>query len=227
MDSFSIGNVYEINGLKTVDINVLPENYCGFDCVFCPLGRTIVKTNKIFHFEETKEFINKLSIFLDNNQLELVFIKNGESLANAEIEDVIKLIKNRDIKVRLLSNGYVLNNREYRNILQMCDEVVGELAVTTEIDFQKLQRPLEGYTLEKYLTNMLEFRKWFKGKFIFDITILKNYSDSYESVEIFKSFISKLSPDEVFFETPDEEKFKGVFQISKERLNEINKNSYK
>ena len=87
MDSFSIGNLYEINGLKTVDINLLPENYCGFDCVFCPLGRTIVKTNKIFHFEETKEFIKNLSVFLDNNQLELVFIKNGESLANAKIED--------------------------------------------------------------------------------------------------------------------------------------------
>ena len=227
MDSFSIGNLYEINGLKTVDINLLPENYCGFDCVFCPLGRTIVKTNKIFHFEETKEFIKNLSVFLDNNQLELVFIKNGESLANAKIDDVIKLIKNRDIKVRLLSNGYVLNNSEYRNILQMCDEVVGELAVTTEKDFQKLQRPLEGYTLEKYVTNMLEFRKWFKGKFILDITILKNYSDSYEAVEIFKSIISKLSPDAVFFETPDEEKFKGLFQISKERLNEINKYSYK
>ena len=34
MDSFSIGSLYEINGLKTVDINLLPENYCGFDCVF-------------------------------------------------------------------------------------------------------------------------------------------------------------------------------------------------
>ena len=226
MNSFSIGNIYIINGLKTLDINILPENYCGFDCVFCPLGRTMVKTNKTFYFEETKEFITKLSIFLDDNQLEIVVIKNGESLANAEIKDVIKLIKNRAIKIRLLSNGYVLNNHEYRNTLQMCDEVVGELAVTTEKDFQKLQRPLEGYTLKKYINNMMEFRKWFKGKFIFDITIIKNYSDSDESIQIFKNIITKLCPDEVFFETPDEERFKGVFQISKEKLNEINKYGY-
>lgn len=227
MENFAIGNVYDIDGLKTVDINILPENYCSFDCVFCPLGRTVVKTDKTFYFEETKEFINKLSRFLDNNQVDLVFIKNNESLANAQIKDVINLIKNRDIKVRLLSNGYNLNNSVHRNIIEMCDEVVGELSVTNEKDFQKLLRPLEGYTLRQYIDNMVEFRKWFKGKFIFDITILKKYSDSVESLEIFKNIIIKLSPDEVFFETPDEERFKGVFQISKEKLNEINKCGYR
>jgi len=190
--------------------------------VFCPFGRTIVKTDKTFYFEETKEFINKLTKILDDSKLDVVFINpDGESLANADIQAVIKLIKNKNVKVRLLSNGYILNNNEYRNILEMCDEVVGELAVTNEKDFQKLLRPLKGYTLVQYVDNMSEFRKWFKGKFILDITILKKYSDSDKSIEIFKTMITKLSPSEVFFETPDEERFKGLFQVSKERLKEI------
>ena len=105
----------------------------------------------------------------------------------------------------------------------MCDEVIGELSVTNETNFQKLQRPLEGYTLNEYVTNMREFRKWFKGKFILDITILKNYSDSDESIIKFKDMIAKISPDEIFFETANSPKLKDAFKVSDERLDQISK----
>lgn len=222
MDCFSISNIYEKNGLKTVDINPLPVNYCSFDCVFCPLGRTAVKTDKPVYFKETKGFLIKLVNFLKDNRLDLVFINsNGEGLANSEIRDIINVIKDKNIKVKLLSNGYILNNSEYRDIIEMCDEVIGELSLTNEKDFQTLHRPLEGYTLNQYVTNLAEFRKWYKGKFILNISIIKNYSDSNESLEIFKKMIEKISPDEVFFETPDNDRFKGAFQVSKERMAEI------
>ncbi|MDF2883974.1 MAG: hypothetical protein K0R54_4539 [Clostridiaceae bacterium] len=35
--------------------------------------------------------------------------------------------------------------------------------------------------------------------------------------------IEKISPDEVYFETPDEDRLKGAFQVSEERLKEIQK----
>lgn len=53
MKPFSIGEVYlNKNNERIRDINPLPENYCSFDCVFCPLGRTKVKTDKTFNFKE-------------------------------------------------------------------------------------------------------------------------------------------------------------------------------
>lgn len=222
MEGFSISNVYVENGCNVIDINPLPEDYCSFDCVFCPLGRTAVKTDKMFFFKETEEFINRLREVLNNNKVDIVFINpDGEALANEELIDVIRVIKKRNIKVRLLSNGYIFNRKEFREALSMCDEVIGELAVTNESDFHKLLRPIEGYTLEQYVNNMAEFRKWFSGKFILDITIIKNYSDSDESVEILREMIQKISPDEVYFETPDEERLKGAFQVSEERLKDI------
>lgn len=222
MEGFSISNLYVENGCNVIDINPLPEDYCSFDCVFCPLGRTAVKTDQMFFFKETKEFINRLEEILHNSKVDIVFINpDGEGLANGELIDIIRLIKEKNIKVRLLSNGYIFNRKEFRETLLMCDEVIGELAVTNERDFHKLLRPIEGYTLEEYVNNMAEFRKWFSGKFILDITILKNYSDSHESVNIFREMIEKISPDQVYFETPDEERLKGAFQVSGERLKEI------
>lgn len=225
MEAFSIGKVYkDKNGCKAVNINPLPKGFCSFDCVFCPLGRTDIKTEEKFFFDETKDFINKLSNFLDSNDVEIVFINpDGESMANEELIDIIKLIKDKGRKVKLLSNGYLLNKEENKQVLELCDEVIGELAVTNEKYFQKLQRPLEGYTLEKYIDNVANFKKWFKGKFILDITIIKNYSDTEEAINLFKEIIKKISPDEVFLETPDEDKFKGAFEVNNERLNEIRK----
>jgi wyosine [tRNA(Phe)-imidazoG37] synthetase (radical SAM superfamily) len=88
MEGFSISNVYVENGCNVIDINPLPEDYCSFDCVFCPLGRTAVKTDKMFFFKETKEFINRLREVLHNNKVDIVFIN-----PDGELIDVIRLIK--------------------------------------------------------------------------------------------------------------------------------------
>lgn len=225
MKAFSIGEVYlNKNKENVVDINPLPENYCTFDCVFCPLGRTKVKTDKAFNFKETEVFLDNLEEILKNKKIDIVFINpDGESLTNSRILDVINLIKKYKAKVRILSNGYLFNRSEYKNILNNCDEVIGELAVISEKHFQKIQRPLQGFTFEEYVSNMKNFNKQYKGKFVIAITILKNYSDSNENVEEFKKIIEMIKPDEILVETPDSEKFKKAFGIDEARLTEIEK----
>lgn len=223
MEGFSIGKVYEDEfGVKTVDINPLPANYCSFDCVFCPLGRTVVKTDKSFKFKETEEFKKTLEEFLNKENVDMVFINpDGESLANKELIDIVNIIKAKGKKVRLLSNGYIFNNEEYREVLEQCDEVIGELSVVEEEDFKKLLRPLKEYSLSDYIHNMCNFRAWFKGKFILDVTILKNYSNGEEQVKKLNNMIKKIKPDEVFFGTPDGGKLGEAFGVSLERLEEI------
>ena len=40
MGSFSYKELYTENEKKVLEINVLPEKYCNFDCIFCPIGRS-------------------------------------------------------------------------------------------------------------------------------------------------------------------------------------------
>jgi len=159
MKLFSIGKVYLNENKekeKVVDINPLPENYCSFDCVFCSLGRTKVKTDKSFDFKEIEGLLHRLEEILKKENIDIVFINpDGDILAQSKILDVIKLIKKYNVKVKTISNGYLFNRHEYKNILNNCDEIIGELAVTNEEHFQKIQRPLKGYTLEKYISNMV------------------------------------------------------------------------
>lgn len=223
MKPFSIGEVYlNENKEKVVDINPLPKNYCSFDCVFCPLGRTKVKTDMTFDFKEAEVLLDNLEKLLKNKDIDIIFINpDGEALAYSRVLDIINIIKKYNVRVKIISNGYLFNRKEYKNILNQCDEVIGELAVTSEEHFQKIQRPIRGYTFEEYVSNMESFNKQYKGKFILDITILKNYSDSNEEVEKFKEFIKRIKPDEILVQTPDKEKFKKAFGICESRLKDI------
>ena len=224
MSGFSYKNIYNEDGRKVLEVNILPEKYCNFDCIFCPIGRSNNKVDTQMTFDEIDSSLNDLESMIDNNEIELVFINSkGEALVNNRIGDVIDLIKSKGVPVRLLSNGYILGRDEYIEIANKCDEVIGEIKAISEEDFQKIQRPIEGYTLEEYISNMTSFNKQYKGKFILEVTIIKGYNDIEESINKIKNVINKLSPNKIIIERMNDERFKKKLGISDERFHEISR----
>jgi len=224
MSGFSYKNIYNEDGRKVLEVNILPEKYCNFDCIFCPIGRSNNKVDTQMTFDEIDSSLNDLESMIDNNEIELVFINSkGEALVNNRIGDVIDLIKSKGVPVRLLSNGYILGRDEYIEIANKCDEVIGEIKAISEEDFQKIQRPIEGYTLEEYISNMTSFNKQYKGKFILEVTIIKGYNDTEESINKIKNVINKLSPNKIIIERMNDERFKKKLGISDERFHEISR----
>lgn len=121
----------------------------------------------------------------------------------------------------MLSNGYLLSRVDYIEIANMCDEVVGELKVITEEAFQKVQRPIQGYTLSEYISNMVNFQKQYNGKFIFEVTIIRGYNDDEVSVQKVKDVFQDISPDKLIVVRLEEEKFQKKLGITEERYTEI------
>ncbi len=64
------------------------------------------------------------------------------------------------------------------------------LASGTEENYQKAQRTDKGYTLAEYISNMVAFNKQYKGKFIFEVTIINDYNDDDESIHKIKNIIA-------------------------------------
>ncbi|MCC0707064.1 radical SAM protein [Clostridioides sp. ES-S-0190-01] len=221
MSGFSYKDIYIEDGKRVLEVNILPEKYCNFDCIFCPIGRSYNKVDTLQSFDKMDESFRELESIIEKHKAELVFINSkGESLLNDKICDVIELVKRKRVPVRLLSNGYLLGKDEYIEVANMCDEVIGEIKTISEKDFQKIQRPIIGYTLEEYISNMILFNKQYKGKFILEVTIIKEYNDNEESINKIKSIIYELSPDKVIVERMNDEKFKQKFdKISKTLLN--------
>jgi len=175
-------------------------------------------------FSDIFESLNELEHKLMNNEVDLVFINSkGEALVNDKIESVINLVKSKGLAVRLLSNGYILGRVEYMKIANKCDEVIGEIKTITEKDFQKVQRPIDGYTFHEYISSMISFNKQYIGKFILEITILKGYNDSDEAIYRLKNIIDELSPDKIIIERMNDDRFKEKLGISDEKFHVISK----
>lgn len=222
MNNFTYKDVYIEEGKKVLEVNILPEKHCNFDCIFCPIGRSKNKVDTQKSFDEIDISLAELNKKIDETKAELVFINSkGEVFINDKILDIIDFIKNKGVSVRLLSNGYLLGREEFIKIANKCDEIVGEIKVITEEDFQKIQRPIDGYTLEKYINNMISFNKQYKGRFIFDVTIIKGYNDDEESVEKLKEVIKQISPDKIIVARMDDDIFKKKLGISDEKFREI------
>ena len=224
MNNFTYKEVYIEEGRRVLEVNILPEKYCNFDCIFCPIGRSKNKVDNQRSFGEIDNELIELENKIESTKAELIFINSkGEALVNDKINDVIDFIKGKGLPIRLLSNGYLLGRDEYIKIANKCDEVIGEIKVITEDHFKKVQRPIEGYTLDKYISNMESFNKQYKGKFIFESTIINGYNDDEKSISSIKNVITKISPDKIIISRIEDEIFKKKLGISDKDFDRISK----
>lgn len=204
MYGFKYKDIYVEDGKNVLEVNILPEKYCNFDCIFCPIGRSNKQTDEVQVFDNTKECILELEQMIESTSPDLVFINSaGEALFNSDIDEIIDFIKSKGITIKLLSNGYLLNDSKYKAIAEKCDEVIGEIKVVNEADFQKLQRPINGYTLEDHVFNMVMFNTTYTGKFILEVTVIKGYNDTPEAVEKMSKMTRMIKPDEIIVVTMD------------------------
>lgn len=209
------------NGKNILKLNILSKKICTYDCIFCPIGRGI-RTDEIQQFNNAYDIIQKLETIMDNNIVDLIFINSaGEALLHSGIKEIIKFLKSKNTKVRLLSNGYILNR--YKEIANLCDEIVGEIKTVKDIDFQKFQRPVENYSIDGLIQNMAEFNKQYKGKFILNITILNTLNNDEESLNKIRNAINKIKPDKVIIEKEEDKRFVKKYGIEKSELDIISK----
>ena len=209
---------------KVMEINVLPSKHCNFRCVFCPLGQDGEQTDSARRFEETAPFLSSLPERIEAEKPRVLFINSmGESFANDELEEIIALAKGRTVQVSLFTNGYLLGRPEYARLASLCDEVSGEIKTADELSFQKLQRPLAGYSLEDCLGNMIRFRHGYTGRFTVYVTLIKGANDDPDSVEWIKKSLRLLDPASVVLETFTGGKFHKAFGVPDEEFERIRK----
>jgi len=224
VSGFTFNEVYTEGNKKVLEIDILPGNYCNFNCVFCPVVASNIKGATPQLFDETKASLMELSNILKANTVDLVYLNSsGESFLNNKLEEVIDLVKNHGIKVRLFSNGYFLGEPEHMKVANMCDEVIGEIKCATETSFQKYQRPLTGYTLDKYISNMAVFKKQYPGEFTLIVTVLKGCNDDNESISRIKEAFNQISPHKILIETMTDDKFGKVFGVSEDKVSDISR----
>lgn len=76
MGGFSYKDIYIEDGKRVLEVNILSEKHCNFDCIFCPIGRSQNKIDTQKSFDKIDSSLIELESMIENTKAELIFINS-------------------------------------------------------------------------------------------------------------------------------------------------------
>jgi wyosine [tRNA(Phe)-imidazoG37] synthetase (radical SAM superfamily) len=211
---------------RSLGIDLVPHKICTYDCIYCQIGKTTEKTLSRKEYvpvkkmmEEVKRFLKEGTAFIDY----LSLTGSGEPTLHSQIRSVIEGIKAiTSIPVSVLTNGSLLYEEEVRQDLLRADVVLPSLdAVSSEV-FMRINRPRPGFSVEKVIKGLVEFRKIYKGQIWLEILFCKDVNDRKEELLRMKKALDRIQPDRIHLNTvvrPPSEKW--VVPLNQKEMEEI------
>jgi len=210
----------------SLGVDLVPKKVCSLDCVYCEVGKTTKLTlekKEYILFDKVKE---ELTHYFENNPDPdyITFSGSGEPTLNSMIGEVLKFIKEKkpNIPVAVLTNGTMLYDSEVRKAIMNADVVLPSLDAVTQEVFQKINRPADGLTVDKYIQGILDFKKEFKGKIWLEIFILDGYNNGEKELSEMKKILKEINPDSIQINTLDRPgTVRGLKKVSRKEMEQI------
>jgi len=191
----------------SLGVDLVPRKVCSLDCVYCEVGKTTKLTLERKEYIPFDKVVSELSHYFKNNPDPdyITFSGSGEPTLNSRIGDVLKYIKQNkpEIPVAVLTNGTLLFDPEVRAELKAADVVLPSLDAATNPIFDKINRPVPGLDIEKYIQGLTDFRKEFSGKIWLEIFILPGFNLAEMELKKLEQAIIKINPDSIQLNTLD------------------------
>lgn len=175
------------------------KKICSFDCVYCQLGRTKMKTLQRKPYIDVSRMKKELESTEKENIDVITFSGTGEPTLNSELGDMIAFAKKFGFPVVILTNSSLLSDANVRNTLGNADIVAAKFDVPNEEIFQKVNRPIQGLHFETILEGIKSFRKEFRGKLALQMMFI---GDNKTHAEEMARLAKEIGPDEVQIDTP-------------------------
>jgi len=190
---------------RSLGIDLVPHKICTYDCIYCQIGNTTDKTLVRREYVPVKEILEEVKRFLKEETPSIDHISlsgSGEPTLHSQIRSVIEGIKAiTSIPVAVITNGSLFYEEEVRKDLLGADIVLPSLdAVSSEI-FMRINRPRSGFSIEKVIEGLVEFRRIFKGQIWLEILFCKGVNDSKEELMRMKKAVDRIQPDLIHLNT--------------------------
>lgn len=194
---------------SSLGISLVSYKVCNFDCIYCQLGRTTVKTNRRKEYVKIKDILTELKEFVSapdfrNTPVDYISLSGtGEPLLNLQIADLIKGIKEiTSLPIVLITNAFFLKDEKIRQEVLGVDVIMPSLDAIDKKTFEKIDRPYGKVNLEEVIDGLINLRKEFSGKIYLEIMVIKGINDNVEDFKKFKEIIAKINPDKVQLNVP-------------------------
>ncbi len=185
----------------SLGVDMLGDNICSFDCIYCECGATTTHTLERKEYVPAKDILQELKKWLENSSISPDYITLGglgEPTLNKSLGQVIQGIKSlTSIPVAILTNSSLLWHNEIRRELSPIDVILPSLDSLVEEEFKRINRPVKEVSLSLIKEGILALRKECRAKIYLEILLCKGINDSEENLQNLKKFIAKLRPERV------------------------------
>ncbi len=211
---------------RSLGVDLVPYKTCTFDCIYCDLGRTTRKTTSRQSYVPPEEIQWELELYLPvlNKKPDFITLSgSGEPTLNTNIGEIIERIKEiTSTPVAVLTNSSLLSLNEVKRDLSKADVVLPSLDAITPALFEYINRPHSSLKIEEIISDLIQFRKEYRGQMWLEILFCRGVNDGKEEIEKLKEVIERIEPDRVQLNTPvrpPAEDF--VFPLTFSQLEEI------
>jgi len=191
----------------SLGMDVVPFKTCGLDCVYCECGKTTLLTNERKEYIPADKIIAELDHFLAQNpRLDYItFSGGGEPTLNSGVGRIVAHIKKNypQYKICLLTNALLLGDEGLAAEIRDIDLIVPSLDATNEEEFEKINRPVEGFKFADLAEAIVKFRKSSPCRMWLEVFIVPGINDSDESLARFAGIVRRIAPDKIQLNTLD------------------------
>jgi len=224
---------------RSLGINNIPPKICTYSCVYCQIGKTSnVKIHpQVFYspsqiFNEVQEKVEKSREKGESIDY-LTFVPDGEPTLDINLGKEIKLIKSLGIKIAVITNASLVDQKQVRENLKEADLVSLKVDSVEEEIWRRVNHPHRSLCLKSILDGILEFSRIFKGKIITETMLIKNINDDSQHIKKVANFLAQLKPNksylslpirppaEKWVQTPSEEVVNQSYYIFKEKVDQV------
>ena len=139
-----------------VGIAIESSNYCNLKCVTCPTPSSMERPRGNMSMETFKTLLKQLGNIKRLNYLRWTFA--GEPLVNTKIFDMVKLASELGIKSKIDTNGMLLENFKYSNIIDSNLDIINVAFEVSDND-KELPQFRVGYDFKKVFNSIKRLRE--------------------------------------------------------------------
>jgi len=189
---------------SSLGVDLVPRKTCDYDCVYCQIGRTAVKTTRRDVYVPTDEVLEQLErkLLHESGIDYITFAGSGEPTLHSELGEIIAGIRRMcALPIAVITNGSLLGDAGVAAACARADLVVPSLDAADEKTFRAVNRPCGELNLQDVVAGMASFRKAFRGSIWLEIMLVKGLNSDEQQVRGLSSLIGKISPDRVQLNT--------------------------
>ncbi len=189
---------------RSLGVDLVPFKTCSYDCVYCQLGRTTVKTVERREYvplgEVLAELERKLSAGPDPDFISLA--GSGEPTLFSRLGELLQEIKRlTPIRTVVLTNGGLLWRDDVRAELEAADLVLPSLDAGDEASFQYVNRPCPEIAFARMVDGLEAFTRSFRGEVWLEVMLLAGVTALPAAAGKIAGLVRRIAPARVQLNT--------------------------